>query len=93
MPPVPLLRRGAPYLMWLPSLVWVAPPVVWALQGDRATWAAATVAVSLVIWATVYRAERAPLRYVLLYPLGAAMVVPSGDRPAATSADACIVAS
>src|SRR5204863_1145454 len=31
MPPIPLLRRAAPYLMWLPSLVWVAPPVLWAV--------------------------------------------------------------
>ena len=72
MPPVPLVRRAAPYLMWLPSLVWVAPPLLWALHGS--TWALATVGVSLVIWTTAYWAERAPVRYALLYPCGAAMV-------------------
>jgi chlorobactene glucosyltransferase len=72
MPPLPLLRRAAPYLMWLPALVWVAPPVLLAVTGG--TWALATVAVSLLTWAAVYRAEGAPVRYALLYPLGAAMV-------------------
>ncbi|HUL02876.1 MAG TPA: glycosyltransferase family 2 protein [Gemmatimonadales bacterium] len=72
LPPIRWLRRAAPYLMWLPSLVWVAPPVLWALTGG--TWAAMTVTISLAVWVAVYRAERAPLRYALLYPLGAAMV-------------------
>ena len=72
MPPLPLLRRAAPYLMWLPSLVWVAPPVLWAVLGG--SWALATVAISLAIWMVVYRAERAPVRYALLYPWGAVMV-------------------
>ncbi len=72
MPPIPLLRRAAPYLMWLPSLVWVAPPVLWAVYGW--SWALATVGVSLLIWVTVYWAERVPARYALLYPFGAAMV-------------------
>ena len=72
LPPIPLLRRSAPYLMWIPSLAWVVPPVLWAVTG--ASWAAATVAISLVIWIIVYRAEAAPLRYVLLYPLGATLV-------------------
>ncbi len=72
MPPVPLLRRAAPYLMWLPSLVWVAPPVLWALYGW--SWALAAVIVSLIIWVAVYWAEGAPVGYALLYPVGAAMV-------------------
>src|SRR2546422_10851699 len=71
-PPVPLLRRAAPYLMWLPALCWILPPLVWALYGS--SWAALTTAISLVIWAGVYWAEGAPVRYALLYPLGAAMV-------------------
>jgi chlorobactene glucosyltransferase len=72
LPPLPWLRRAAPYLMWLPSLAWVAPPVWWALH--RGSWALATIAISLAIWVVVYWAEKAPLRYALLYPLGATMV-------------------
>lgn len=71
-PPIPLLRRAAPYLMWLPSVVWVAPPVLWAMYGG--SWALATIVISLLCWGIVYWAEGAPLRYVVLYPLGAAMV-------------------
>jgi len=71
-PPIPLLRRTAPYLMWLPALCWIVPPLVWALSASR--WAAVTTAISLVIWVVVYWAEGAPVRYALLYPLGAAMV-------------------
>ncbi|HYK81604.1 MAG TPA: glycosyltransferase [Gemmatimonadales bacterium] len=71
-PPVPLLRRAAPYLMWLPALCWIAPPLGWALYGW--SWAAAASLVALVIWAVVYRLEEAPVRYALLYPFGAAMV-------------------
>jgi chlorobactene glucosyltransferase len=72
LPPIPLLRRTAPYLMWLPSLAWVVPPVLWALTGSA--WAAVTVAISLAVWVVVYRAEKAPVRYAALYPFGAAMV-------------------
>lgn len=72
MPPIPWLRRAAPYLMWLPALAWVGPPVWWALHGGA--WALATIAVSIAIWAVVYWAEKAPLRYALLYPFGAAVV-------------------
>ncbi len=71
-PPNALVRRAAPYLMWLPALCWVLPPLLWALY--RWTWAAVTTALSLVIWIAVYWAEEAPLGYALLYPLGAAMV-------------------
>jgi len=73
LPPIRWVRRAAPYLMWLPALAWVAPPVWWALHG--AAWALATIAISLAIWTVVYRAEKAPLRYALLYPFGAALVV------------------
>jgi len=71
-PPLPFVRRVAPYLMWLPALCWVLPPLLWAVYGW--SWAAATTLVSLAIWIAVYRAEGAPVRYALLYPLGAAMV-------------------
>jgi chlorobactene glucosyltransferase len=71
-PPIPLVRRAAPYLMWLPALCWIVPPVWWALYG--ASWAATTTLVSLAIWVVVYGAEQAPVGYALLYPLGAAMV-------------------
>ena len=73
-PPIRLVRRAAPYLMWLPALCWIVPPVLWAVYGWGWGWAAATTLVSLAIWMTVYWAEGAPLRYALLYPLGAAMV-------------------
>ena len=71
-PPIPLLRRLAPYVMWLPAFVWIAPPVLWALTGWA--WAAWTTAISLLIWLMVNRVSGAPLRYALLYPLGAATV-------------------
>ena len=48
------------------------PPLAWAVAGQA--WAAVTTAISLAIWVAVYRAEGAPVRYTLLYPLGAAMV-------------------
>jgi chlorobactene glucosyltransferase len=72
MPPVPWLRRIVPWLMWLPMLCWVLPPLFWALTGAPA--AAATTAVSLLIWGAVYRDLEAPLWYAPLYPLGATMV-------------------
>ena len=71
-PPWPGLRRAAPYLMWLPALLWIMPPVLWALFGW--TWAAATTVIALVLWLAVYRVAGAPLRYAPLYPIGAAMV-------------------
>src|SRR6185437_5833116 len=60
-PPLPFVRRVAPYLMWLPALCWVLPPLLWAVYGW--SWAAATTLVSLAIWVAVYRAEGAPVRY------------------------------
>jgi chlorobactene glucosyltransferase len=71
-PPNAVVRRAAPYLMWVPGLCWIVPPLVWAVTGWA--WAAVTWAISLVIWVAVYRAEGAPVRYAWLYPLGAAMV-------------------
>jgi chlorobactene glucosyltransferase len=71
-PPIPWVRRVAPYVMWLPALVWIAPPVLWALFGWA--WAAWTTGISLLIWLMVYRVAEAPVRYALLYPVGAATV-------------------
>src|SRR5690348_9506405 len=73
-PPIPWLRKLAPYVMSLPALVWIGPPILWALSGWACSWAALTTAISLVIWLMVYRVAGAPLRYALLYPLGAATV-------------------
>ena len=71
-PPVPWIRALLPYFMWLPALLWIGPPALWAAFGwDFA--AIATVA-SLLTWIGIYAGERAPLRYALLYPLGAVMV-------------------
>ncbi len=71
-PPVPWIRALFPYVMWMPALLWVGPPIAWAAFGwDFA--AIATLA-SLLTWTGIYAGERAPLRYALLYPLGAAMV-------------------
>jgi len=71
-PPIPLVRRVAPYLMWLPALLWILPPLAWAVFGWW--WAAVTTLISLGIWVAVYWAEGAPLWYALLYPFGAGVV-------------------
>lgn len=71
-PPIPVVRRAVPYLIWLPSLFWVLPPVVWAVAGVDAAMIATLV--SLVTWIEVYRQERAPIGYALLYPVGAVLV-------------------
>ena len=71
-PPVRWIRTVLPYLMWVPALLWLAPPITWPAFGwDFA--AIATVA-SVITWIGIYAGERAPLRYALLYPLGAVMV-------------------
>lgn len=72
LPPIRWLRRVAPYLMWLPSLVWILPPLFWALTGS--TPAIAATVLSLAIWIAIYHNERAPVGYALLYPLGAIVV-------------------
>lgn len=72
MPPVAGARALFPALMWLPSLVWIVPPLWWAATG--AAWAAATTGISVLLWAFVLRAEGVPVRYALLYPVGAACV-------------------
>lgn len=72
LPPVAWLRRAAPWLMWLPSLAWVVPPALWLATGAPA--ALATVVLSLLVWLEIYRQERAPVWYALLFPLGALIV-------------------
>lgn len=72
MPPLQWLRRLAPYLMWIPSLAWILPPLVWALTGW--TPAAVATALSLATWILIYHHERAPLGYAVLYPFGAIIV-------------------
>jgi chlorobactene glucosyltransferase len=72
MPPIQWLRRIAPYIMWIPSLAWVLPPIVWAATG----WLPAAIAtvLSLGIWFLIYHYERLPLWYAPLYPFGAFVV-------------------
>lgn len=72
MPPIAIVRRVLPYVMWTPVLLWLAPPVAWALTGWP--FAGAATSASLAIWLVIYKEEGAPLRYALLYPLGATMV-------------------
>ena len=49
LPPIRWLRRVAPYLMWLPSLVWILPPILWALT----CWTPAMVATAALASAFV----------------------------------------
>ncbi len=71
-PPIRLVRAVVPYLMWLPALFWLAPPILWLTTGWH--WADVATVVSLLTWIAVYANERAPVWYALLYPLGAGMV-------------------
>lgn len=72
LPPVRWLRRVAPYVMWLPSLAWILPPLIAVFTG----WTPAIVAtaLSLLIWILIYKNEKAPVGYALLYPVGALVV-------------------
>jgi chlorobactene glucosyltransferase len=72
MPPVRMVRRALPWVMWLPALAWIVPPLLWAVW--YWPWALAAVLASLATWITVYHRERAPLWYALLYPLGAGIL-------------------
>lgn len=72
LPPIRWLRRVAPHVMWVPALVWVLPPVVWALTGWTA--AAIATALSLAIWLVTYYYERVNPAYALLYPFAAVVV-------------------
>lgn len=76
----PLVRPFTPWLLvvWLAGL-WVAPPAVLALAaaGMLGTpwllWSLLVCTLSLAFWLGVLRRMRVPLRYVFLYPLGAAL--------------------
>ncbi|OLB67742.1 MAG: hypothetical protein AUI09_02430 [Gemmatimonadetes bacterium 13_2_20CM_2_66_5] len=70
-PPLRPIRAVAPYVMWLPALFWIGPPVAWLAGSDFA--AIATLA-SLLTWLAIYGTYRAPLWYAVLYPLGATLV-------------------
>jgi len=71
-PPIPLVRWLLPYLMWLPVLAWIGPPLAWLIW--RWDWLLLATAASLATWLEIYRRERAPLWYALLYPIGASVV-------------------
>ena len=71
-PPIRWVRAVLPYVMWMPALLWIGPPLLWAVLGWH--WAAIATVASLLTWIGIYAGERAPVRYALLYPLGAAMV-------------------
>ena len=73
MPPNPVLRRVFPWVMWVPNLAWIAPPVMWAVTGAL-PWGVAS-AVGLVLWGLMCGVEGAPVVYALLYPVGAGMLV------------------
>lgn len=72
LPPIPLLRRTLPYVMWLPVLAWIGPPLLWLVL--RWDFTLLAMAASLLTWLEVYRREGAPVAYALLYPLGASVV-------------------
>ena len=71
-PPIPFLRTLLPYVMWLPALLWIAPPLAWLVTGWQA--AALATLVSLLTWIAIYAIHRAPVWYAVLYPVGAALV-------------------
>jgi chlorobactene glucosyltransferase len=71
-PPIRFVRAVLPYLMWIPALFWIAPPLVWLVFGWPV--AALATAASLLTWIAIYLGERGPPWYALLYPLGAMMV-------------------
>lgn len=73
-PPIRLVRTLLPYLMWVPALFWVGPPIAWLTIDWGGDFAAIATAVSLVTWIAIYIGERGPVAYALLYPLGAMMV-------------------
>ena len=72
MPPVQWLRRLAPYTMWIPSLVWILPPIIWAMTGSLP--AAIATVLSVGIWLLIYHHEGLPRWYAPLYPFGAFVV-------------------
>lgn len=73
MPPIKLVRAVFPWVMWVPSLVWLVPPVLLAITGGL-PWLVA-VLLSLTIWVFIAANEKVPVWYTLLYPLGAGVMI------------------
>jgi chlorobactene glucosyltransferase len=73
MPPIKLVRTLFPWVMWMPSLVWLVPPVVLAVTGAL-PWLV-VVLLSLGIWGFISWNEKVPLWCALLYPLGAGVMI------------------
>ena len=71
-PPIAIVRLLLPYLMWLPVLAWIGPPLAWLVW--RWDFTVIAMAASLGTWLEIYRREQAPWWYALLYPVGAGMV-------------------
>jgi chlorobactene glucosyltransferase len=73
----PLALLAAP-LAALAPVVALGLAVATAASGTPATawlvWSAMSTGASLLFWLSVYRYMRAPMRYALLFPLGAAML-------------------
>lgn len=74
----PAIRRAAvPGALLSGIVLWIVPPallvVTLAVRGDEGllAWSAATVGVSVIIWALFSRGMGAPAAYGLVYPLGA----------------------
>lgn len=80
---MPLGARGgflAPFLLPLPFLMQLAPPILLAIAltlrlPALTLWSAVATAVTLVSWVGYYHAARLPIRYAVLYPLGAAVTL------------------
>ena len=73
-PPIRWVRTLLPYVMWVPALFWVGPPVLWLAADWAGPFAAIATVASLLTWIAIYAGERGPVGYALLYPLGAIMV-------------------
>jgi chlorobactene glucosyltransferase len=76
----PGVRRAAVPLALLSGIgLWIAPPAMLAAaltgvgSGRLLTWSAATVGVSVIVWALFSHRMGVPARYGLVYPLGAAV--------------------
>jgi chlorobactene glucosyltransferase len=74
-------RALYPVILLSVPLLGLAPPALLAaaaiglLPSAWLVWSSIVVAAALVFWTVIYRFMRAPVRYVLLYPLGFAMLL------------------
>ncbi|HYK10882.1 MAG TPA: glycosyltransferase family 2 protein [Gemmatimonadales bacterium] len=73
MPPIGIVRAVFPWVMWVPSLAWLVPPVILAITG-AIPWLV-VVLLSLAIWGFISVNEKVPIAYSLFYPLGAAVMI------------------